>query len=527
MEQHFNNYENTFTDVRKSSNRNPDSLDTLWGWICLILGYFFCRSFPAFLKPLYGLIFIILLYLSTTIILVLKKAKFGKAAICVAVSGVAVAGSLFLSGNMVIHIFGFCYAFFAYCYYVCAATENRLEGGLSSYILIDFIKAVFVVPFCSINRTIAVFRGKKGNKLGSIVGRILVGVLITVIPTAIVFSLLSFDGGFLRLLSRIFDFKPIDIAKQIASIIFAIPIGAYLLSLFISAFDKKAKKIITLKDCKDKSQKASIAPVITVLTATIPLLFLYVVFFISQWKYYVSGFFGELPENINYATYARDGFFQLLAVSAINFVIIAAISFFVKKKNKIEDVLIRILNIIICIFTLILISTAISKLVLYINEYGLTSKRLHAFWFMMVLTLIFIAVILKQFIVKIKLIPIAFIISVVMFFVLSVSGGEGAIAKYNVDRYLDGSLDEIIVSDSGKPDDATIPQYVRLEKELLKRVERIPTDKMSEYIASNDFKTLVEIKFAFEKYSAKSEYDWYEITLPRLMAKSAMSQREH
>ena len=198
-----------------------------------------------------------------------------------------------------------------------------------------------------------------------------------------------------------------------------------------------------------------------------------------------------------------------------------------KKKNKIEDVLIRILNIIICIFTLILISTAISKLVLYINEYGLTSKRLHAFWFMMVLTLIFIAVILKQFIVKIKLIPIAFIISVVMFFVLSVSGGEGAIAKYNVDRYLDGSLDEIIVSDSGKLDDATIPQYVRLEKELLKRVERIPTDKMSEYIASNDFKTLVEIKFAFEKYSAKSEYDWYEITLPRLMAKSAMGQREH
>lgn len=501
--------------------RDFSALDSIWGWICLFLGYLFCRSFPAVSKPLYGLIFIILLYTATTVMLALKKAKFGKAAICVAASGLLIATSLFLSGNGVIHAFASGYAIFSYCYFVAAATENRLEGGFSSYILIDFLKAVFVIPFSGVGGLFAAMFSKK-NKLSSVVGKVILGIVIAIVPTAAVFSLLSFDSGFLHILSKIFSFSTGNVVSQIISIIFALPTGAYIFRLFVSSFDKSAKEIVTVKSCKEASKQAAFAPVITVITATLPLLFIYVVFFISQWKYYLSGFLGELPENINYATYAREGFFQLLAVSAINLAVIAAIGIFAKKKSKANEISIRILNVIICVFTLILISTAISKLVLYIDEHGLTPKRVHAFWFMTVLTLVFIAVILKQFIAKIKLIPIAFAVTVVMFFALSVSGSEAFIAKYNVDRYLEGSLNKIVVSDLEKLGDAALPQYIRLEKELKKRQDAAPL--LYEFEETYDYQLLTELEVAINNSS--TEYDWYETTLPKILADSAIEERK-
>lgn len=514
-----NEYNGEFSSFLKTP-REFSATDSIWGWICLFLGYLFCRSFPAISKPLYSLIFIILLYAATSVMLVLKKAKFGKAAVCIGASGILIAFSLFLSGNGLVHVFASGYAIFAYCYFVAASTENRIEGGFSSYILIDFLKAVFVIPFSGVGGLFTAMFSKK-NKLSSVIGKVILGIVIAIVPTAAVFSLLSFDSGFLHILGKIFSFSPANIAGQVLSIIFAIPTAAYIFRLFVSSFDKSAKQTVTLASCKSASEQASFAPVITVITATLPLLFIYVVFFISQWKYYISGFLGELPENLNYATYAREGFFQLLAVSAINLAVIAAISLFVKKDNKVGELSIKILKVVICVFTLILISTAVSKLALYIDEHGLTPKRVHAFWFMMVLTLIFIAVILKQFITKIKLIPVAFTITVVMFFALSVSGSEALIAKYNVDRYLEGSLNKIIVSDLEKLGDAALPQYIRLEKELEKRRDAAPM--LYEFEETYDHQLLIELEAALKKHS--TDYNWYEITLPKILANSALSNQ--
>jgi hypothetical protein len=164
--------------------------------------------------------------------------------------------------------------------------------------------------------------------------------------------------------------------------------------------------------------------------------------------------------------------------------------------------------------------------VLYINEYGLTPKRVHAFWFMMVLTLIFIIVILKQFVLKIKLIPISLMITVVMFFALSISGSNTLIAKYNVDRYLDGSLDRMIVNDLEKLGDAAVPEYVRLEKELLNRQNAATDFEQNEYMQTSDELLLVELNFALDNYNKKLDCMWYENTLPKILAKSAMEKRK-
>ena len=113
-----------------------------------------------------------------------------------------------------------------------------------------------------------------------------------------------------------------------------------------------------------------------------------------------------------------------------------------------------------------------------------------------------------------------------MFFALSISGSNTLIAKYNVDRYLDGSLDRMIVNDLEKLGDAAVPEYVRLEKELLNRKNAATDFEQNEYMQTSDELLLVELNVALDNYKPKLDYKWYEITLPKILAKSAMEKRK-
>ena len=128
----------------------------------------------------------------------------------------------------------------------------------------------------------------------------------------------------------------------------------------------------------------------------------YLFFFVSQWDYYLSAFTGKLPEGVvNYAEYARSGFFELCTVSAINLVIITAIALFMKRSGNGEKIFLRIVSALFSVMTLVLIGTALAKMYLYIDRFGLTVKRLLSSWLMIVIALIFVFVInyIKQILV--------------------------------------------------------------------------------------------------------------------------------
>ena len=239
--------------------------------------------------------------------------------------------------------------------------------------------------------------------------------------------------------------------------------SAYVFSLYISSNDRKCANILTADGVKEKMPVIQIAPVVTVLTAVLPILAVYVAFFVSQWQYYVSAFTGELPKDFSYADYAREGFFQLCIVSIINLIILVFISLLMKRKEGKRPYILNVVSIIFSVFTLVLISTAMAKMYMYIDCYGLTPLRVYASWFMVVLTLVFVLIIVKQFFEKLRLVVISLTVLVVMFSALSLSNVDGFIAKYNVDRYLDGSLETVDVNalyyNLG---DSAIPQLVRL-----------------------------------------------------------------
>ena len=442
--------------------RDYSTAECVFAWLCLLAGYWFCRAFPVWTKPLGGFLVILLLFISSTAVLLRRGSKPGLGAVLFALSAVAISASLILITNGFLRFLAYTYAIIIYCYYVYAATGNSLQKGFCDFIAIDFLKALLVMPFCSLAHLFkAMFTGK-AKRTGRLMIKVTAGVALAVVPTLIVASLLSYDRGFSDLLEKILNLDGLDILSHVCSFLFGIPVGMYLYGLYISSADGKCSGAMTAEKCQSAAEQMNFVPAITVVTAVIPLLFLYVVFFLSQWSYYVSGFTGVLPQNFSYAEYAREGFFQLCTVSAINLLVLTAISAFMRRSNRGTKGLFKAIAITLSLFTLILIATAIAKLVMYIGSYGLTPKRIYAAWFMGLMAVIFLLIILKQFVGKLPVVAAAIVAFAVLFAGLTLPNTDGYIARYNVDRYLAGTLETVDVDAMEDLGLAAVPQMVRL-----------------------------------------------------------------
>ena len=103
---------------------------------------------------------------------------------------------------------------------------------------------------------------------------------------------------------------------------------------------------------------------------------------------------------------------------------------------------------------------------MYINIYGLTQKRFYAAWFMLVIALVFIAVAVSRFIPKISVVTVSAAIVVASFTGLALCNADRLIAKYNVDRYLNGTISNVDVAAMEKLGDAAVPELIRLANYL-------------------------------------------------------------
>jgi len=284
----------------------------------------------------------------------------------------------------------------------------------------------------------------------------------------------------------------------------------YGFGLYRSSQEKVLKDRMTAQNCKEGLKKAQILPQSTALVAVFPVIFLYVVYFISQWRYYVSGFTGVLPEEFSYAEYARQGFFELCSVSVVNLVLIIGISFFIKRGKKESSVILKIITTLFCLCTLILIATAVSKLVMYIDFYGLTQKRIYALWLMVVIGIVFLVIALGQFLRNLKVVAVSLTVTVLLFSALSVCNVNALCARYNTDRYLSGSLESFDLEAMEELGDSAIPSLVRLSNSL-------DSEKDSE------LKRQIDALLVLEKWRFKNEdASVFSFSVPSAMAKAAL-----
>lgn len=113
---------------------------------------------------------------------------------------------------------------------------------------------------------------------------------------------------------------------------------------------------------------------------------------------------------------------------------------FSKKNSSKQSAAIRILNVILSAFTLILIATAVRKMILYIELYGFTRLRVLTSWFMLLLSVIFLFIIIRQFKASFNAVLSSSIAFIIMFTVLCLVNVDARIAELNVSMYRNGTL---------------------------------------------------------------------------------------
>ena len=172
-----------------------------------------------------------------------------------------------------------------------------------------------------------------------------------------------------------------------------------------------------------------VVPDIAIQTAILVVCLVYLLFIGLQAKYLFSAFAGIRPEGFTYAEYARRGFFELCDIAVLNLVVLVGANCFSKTRRS-ENVWLRRGNVLLAVLTLLLIATAMSKMVLYICAYGLTEKRVITMVFMIWLLVVFLMMIIWQYR-KLPIVRIAVMTGAVLFCLLCVIPVCDCIGAFN------------------------------------------------------------------------------------------------
>jgi len=387
---------------------------------------------------------------------------------------------LVLSDNGFIKFLAAAFAVIVFLYAVLSVTGNRAEEKLGEFLLFDLLKSVLVMPLARLG---ALFQAPAGAAKNTAFGKklllILGGVLAAILPTAVIFTqLLQADGAFANLSDRLFSGIFENLPRELLYFCLGIPAAMLCFSALYANTDRAAKDFLTKSQCESTRDLLRFVPVLFTAAAVTPILLVYVLFFFSQTSYFLSAFEGIRPQGLTYAAYARNGFFELCRVSVINLLVILCAETFTKRKEGRKSPVIKGAVITLCLFTLSLIAIALSKMILYIDAYGLSLKRLYPTWFMTVLTVLFLLILLSQFVKKLPVLRTFAITFTVLFGVLLFSDADALVARYNVNAYKTGKLDTVDVTMMYDLSSSAVPYVLPLTEDENEAV----AEKAKEYV---------------------------------------------
>ncbi len=415
----------------------------------------------------------------------------------------------------------------------CMSMTNTKGIECNSFIDIFIqIKAMLFVPISklftpviSVFRSIRFFKNKK--HLGIILGFVC-GVPVFLIVSALLIEAdAAFSGvmeGVVNKLEKIFSDYEGDLLAELVLLIPVIPFYLYVTATVFGFRHGIIKEKIEKEDTEEKAKRRQFisVPVLTGFYGTVAIC--YVIYLLSQMSYLFGAFSGNVSEIAGTVSeYARRGFFEMSTVAVINLCLIAFGALYLKRdENGSMPKIYKIFSAFFCMFTLILIITAMSKMGLYISKNGLTVKRIVVSCADIVLFVAFLSVLIRLFAKNfpyMKIIMGTFLVMTTAYFAVS---PEYVISSYNTNAYLSGKhkeldvsyimydlsghyypmvyLDKVAQSDTKASDEAKALVY-KIYNWYAISTDSV-TDKLcSEYIEKN--------KQRIESY--KDEYDSYEI----------------
>lgn len=133
-----------------------------------------------------------------------------------------------------------------------------------------------------------------------------------------------------------------------------------------------------------------------------------------------------LPEGQTYAGYAREGFFQLMFVCAMNELLIMICS----RKFRLSAALKSVLTV-TCGCTYIMIASSACRMIMYVQAYGMSFLRILVLWFLLVLSIVLAGSIVYIFKNSFDLFRFCYGVSLAMWLVFAFAGPDALAAGYN------------------------------------------------------------------------------------------------
>ncbi len=137
----------------------------------------------------------------------------------------------------------------------------------------------------------------------------------------------------------------------------------------------------------------------------------------------------QLPQGYTYAQYAREGFFQLLAVSILNLILVLVCMSFFRESKVLKGVLT-----VMSLCTFIMIASSAMRMIMYISTYDLTFLRILVLWTLGLLTLLFFGVLISIYQEKFPLFCYSIVVVTILYMGLAFSHPDYIIASVNVQK---------------------------------------------------------------------------------------------
>lgn len=244
-------------------------------------------------------------------------------------------------------------------------TTQEIEYKREGKAVVGVLRGVFEKPFSAIGAYFRAYAGVFRTKGRTNARHGWIGLVMGLPLMAIVLALLaSADAGTAELLGGLFD--RFNIWEWFWRILVVFAASMLFYSLFYNL--TWGKRDADLPPVQQNWAFAGPGVVIGLL------LLAYALFTYVQFGYL---FGGVLPVDLTYSEYAREGFGQFLAVTIINFTVLGVSLAKSEPKHAI-----RVFQTLLLAASLIVLASALWRMLLYIGAYGLTIRRVQTLWLM-------------------------------------------------------------------------------------------------------------------------------------------------
>lgn len=304
-------------------------------------------------------------------------------------------------------------------------------------------------PFRRLNRL--------GKPARATMGRVVLALLIALPLLAVVLSLLvSADAVFESLFDRLGEwFGRLSFGRTFWKTLRTLVLALFIASGLYFIAEAPAPKADTASPKKSPATLYFLLP-------TLLLDGVYLLFCAIQIKYLFGGAEAAAIAG-SWAEYAREGFFQLVAVAAINLTVCLLGS----RQETLSlrgGKILRAANALLLLLTLVILASALRRMQLYILVYGLSVLRLLTLWGMAVIAVGIFAAGVKLLRSRFSFFRVFGPFVLAAWCLFSLMNPCAVIARYNVDRYLEGSLEQIDTEYLSTLGTDTLPALRHLEE---------------------------------------------------------------